>query len=360
MEKIKLGVIGCGLISNVKHLPVYKKLENVEISAYCDAVKENAENSNRVFSDGKAKVFTDYREMLKEDIDAVCICTPNAYHCQMTVDSLLSGKHVMCEKPMATSYRECLKMIDAKNKSGKLLTISYQNRFRRDSICLKKECRSGTLGDIYFGKAYALRRRGVPTRNDFLNKEKQGGGPLMDIGTHSLDLALFMMDNYQPLYVAGTAFRKLYKDKETANLWGDWDSEKFTVEDSAFGFVVMKNGATIILESSWALNSVNVKEAVIELCGTKAGAEMIYGGELRLNGVKNNEMYSAIYNFKQGGVAFSTEITYNESEEEAKTFINAILGKGKLYTLPEEASVVTRILEGIYISSQQKKPYYFD
>lgn len=260
---------------------------------------------------------------------------------------------------MAMNYAETLKMIEARDKSGKLLTIGYQGRYRRDTICLKKECESGTLGDIYFGKAIALRRRAVPTWGVFLDEEKQGGGPLIDIGTHALDLTLYMMNNYQPLYAVGTVYHKLNKDTQTANAWGDWDINKFTVEDSAFGFIVMKNGATIILESSWALNTLNVRESACELCGTKAGAEILADGKLIFNGVNNNEQYEKKYSFTSGGVAFFEGNAIGCEYLETKTFIDAILGKGKLVVEPEQAAVVTRILEGIYISAEQKKPYYF-
>lgn len=360
MEKIRIGIIGCGGIANDKHLPAIKEQQNAEVSAYCDIIVERAEKSNFVFSDGKGKVFKNYKELLKEKLDAVYICTPNNLHCEMTVDALNSGKHVMCEKPMAMNYEETIRMIDAKDKSGKLLTIGYQNRFRRDSLCLKKECENDVLGDIYYGKAIALRRRAVPTWGVFLDKEKQGGGPLIDIGTHALDLTLFMMNNYQPLYAVGNIYHKLNNDTNTANVWGDWDTKKFTVEDSAFGYVVMKNGATVTIDASWALNTMNVREAVTELCGTKAGAEMLPSGELRINGVKNNEMFQTIYDFKQGGVAYNEGKSLSIEGVETKTFLDAITDKGELYVKPEQASIVTRILEGIYISSKNKKPYYFE
>lgn len=360
MRKLKFGIIGCGGIAGAKHLPGLTQQDNVEITAYCDIIPERAAQLNKKFSDGKAKEFADYKELLKEDLDAVCICTPNNMHCQMTVDALMSGKHVMCEKPMAISYEESKKMLEAKEKSGKLLTIGYQNRFRKDSLYLKKECEKGVLGEIYYAKAIALRRRAVPTWGVFVDEEKQGGGPLIDIGTHALDLTLFMMNNYEPLYAVGTTYHKLNNDdKDTANIWGDWDSKKFTAEDSAFGFVVMKNGATVTVEASWALNTLNVREAVCELCGTKAGADM-NGEELRINGVNNGSMYVTIPDFKTGGVAYNEGKAMSIEGLECKTFVDAILGKGKLYVLPEQAAVVTRILEGIYISAKTKKPYYFD
>ena len=109
----------------------------------------------------------------------------------------------------------------------------------------------------------------VPTWACSLMKKNRARS-LIDIGTHALDLTLWMMNNYEPASVTGSTYRKLADQTQTGNAWGDWDPEKFTVEDSAFGFIKMKNGATIVLEASWALNSLEVDEAKTSLCGTKA------------------------------------------------------------------------------------------
>jgi predicted dehydrogenase len=359
-KKLKYGIIGCGGIARGKYMPSIPKLGDVEIAAFCDILPERAEELNREYAGGKGKVFTDYRELLREELDAVCVLTPNNSHSEITVAALKSGKHVMCEKPMAKNYAEAKAMIAARDASKKLLTIGYQNRFRPDSLFLKAECEKGALGEIYFAKATALRRRAVPTWGVFLDLEKQGGGPLIDIGTHALDLTLFMLNNYEPLYAVGTTYHKLNKDKNTGNAWGDWDTKAFSAEDSAFGFIVMKNGATIILESSWALNITGEREAVTTLCGTKGGAEMPRQGELILNGIKHGRQYVMAPSLQAGGVAFYDGSACKDIDLEAQTFRNAVRGKSKLYVLPEEALVVTRILEGIYTSAASGKPYFFD
>jgi predicted dehydrogenase len=358
-KKLRYGIIGCGGIANGKHLPALNKMDDVEVAAFCDIIPERAKKANQDYSGDKGKVFTDYQELLREELDAVCVLTPNSSHCEITVAALKSGKHVICEKPMAMNYQEAQEMLAARDESKKLLTIGYQSRYRPDSLYLKQECESGVLGEIYFAKATAIRRRAVPTWGVFLDEEKQGGGPLIDIGTHALDLTLFMMDNYEPAYAVGTTYHKLNKDKKTGNAWGDWDPKKFTVEDSAFGFIVMKNGATIILQSSWALNTTEVREAVTSLCGTKAGADMPEAGKLIINGVKNGRQYTLTPDLRAGGVAFYAGSSSKPEDIEAQTFAEAIRGKGKLYVLPEQAAAVTRILEGIYISAKTGKPHYF-
>ncbi len=199
-DKIKVGIIGCGGIANAKHLPALSHQKNrVDIVAFCDLIRERAEKAAEEYGTPDADVYTDYRELLKdESIDVVHVLTPNVSHCELTVAALEAGKHVMCEKPMAATPADAKKMLDARNKSGKLLTIGYQNRYRQDSQVLKNMCEAGELGEIYYARAQAIRRRGVPTWGVFPNKALQGGGPLIDIGTHSLDLTLWMMNNYEP------------------------------------------------------------------------------------------------------------------------------------------------------------------
>ena len=279
MKKLRVGVVGCGGIANAKHLPAMKKNGNFEIVAFCDLIEEKALKAKEEYGTEDALVCTDYKEVLKQDVEAVYVLTPNSAHAPISIAALDAGKHVMCEKPMAKTYAEAKAMVEAAERSGKILTIGYQSRYRADSAYLKRACENGDLGEIYYAKAHAVRRRAVPTWGVFLDAEKQGGGPLIDIGTHALDLTLWMMDNYEPEMVVGSVYRKLADQKETGNAWGDWDPNIFTVEDSAFGFIRMKNGATINLESSWALNSLDVKEAKTTLCGTKAGADQ--PGQLR-------------------------------------------------------------------------------
>jgi len=362
MKKIRLGFIGCGGIANGKHLPAYSKNPEAELVAFCDIVLERAEKACKQYGAEGAKVYEDYKELLRDEtIDAVLVLTHNSEHCRITVDALDAGKHVLCEKPMAMNYAEAKKMIEARDRSGKVLTIGYQGRWRLDSLYLKELCDEGEFGEIYYAEATALRRRAVPTWGVFIDEEKQGGGPLIDIGTHALDLTLHMMNNYEPAFCVGKTFHKLNKQTNTGNSWGDWDTERFTAEDAAFGFIVMKNGAVINLRSSWALNYVDCKEAVTLICGDKGGADMPQSGELRINGIKNSRQYVMTPNLKRGGVAFFEGAGGDSpSDLEAACFLGAIQGKCKLNVTAEEAACVTKILEGIYESEKTGKPYYFD
>ena len=357
---LRLGIIGCGGIANGKHMPAEKRNPRAEMVAFCDIIPERAQKAKEEYGTEDSAVYTDYKELLKDEtIDAVLVLTHNKEHCRITVDALNAGKHVLCEKPMATTYEEAVKMIEAAKKNNKVLTIGYQNRWRPDSMYMKQMAKDGEFGEVYYAEAIAIRRRAVPTWGVFIDKEKQGGGPLIDIGTHALDLTLHMMDNYEPAYCVGKTFHKLNKNTETGNAWGDWDVDRFTAEDSAFGFIVMKNGAVIYLKSSWALNMADPREAITTICGDKAGADMLDG--LRINGVKNGRQYIMKPNFSTGGVAFFDGAGGKEpADYEAANFSAAILDGQELNVKPEQAAVVTRILEGIYKSQQTGKPYYFD
>ena len=357
MEQLRVGIIGCGGIAGGKHLPAMKALGCFDIAAFCDLSEERAVKAKEEYGTEDAAVYTDYKELLKdESLQAVYVLTPNKSHSVISIDAMHAGKHVMCEKPMAKTTKEAEAMVRASLATGKILTIGYQNRYRADSIYLKKACENGDLGEVYYARAHAIRRRAVPTWGVFLNEEEQGGGPLIDIGTHALDLTLWMMDNYEPELVVGSVFHKLADQTETGNAWGDWDPQGFTVEDSAFGFIKMKNGATIHLESAWALNSLEVDEAKTSLCGTKAGADMKDG--LRINTVKYNKQIVEKPALDATGVAFYEGDGDDEKAAEQRTFYEAVMQGKDLVVKPEQALVVTKILEAIYESGKSKKAVY--
>lgn len=354
MKKLKVGIIGCGGIANGKHMPSLAKLDTVEMVAFCDIVEDRAIDAAKRFGTEDAKVYTDYKELLKdESIDVVHVCTPNKSHSFITIDSLEAGKHVMCEKPMAKTSEEARKMVEAAKRTGKKLTIGYQNRHTPEARYLKKVCNRGDLGEIYFARAFSIRRRAVPTWGVFLNEEEQGGGPLIDIGTHSLDLTLWMMDNYKPKMVMGSTFQKLGKKANSANAWGPWNPDKFTVEDSAFGFIKMEDGSTIILESSWALNSVISGEPITQLCGTEGGADIFDG--LRINGEEFGELFIKKPNLDASGVDFYEGASESPADLEARLWIESILNDTEPVVKPEQALVVTEILEAIYESARTGK-----
>lgn len=363
MKKLKLGIIGCGGIANNKHMPALKVLsDKVEMVAFCDIHEERAIKAAKEFGVEDAKVYVDYKELLKDDsIDVIHVLTPNVSHSPITVASLEAGKHVLCEKPMAHTSADAQAMLDAWKKSGKKLTIGYQNRFREEVQALHKSCENNELGDIYYAKAHAVRRRAVPTWGVFPDKSQQGGGPLIDIGTHALDITLWMMNNYEPVSVTGVVFNKLggLQQATEGNLFGPWDPATYEVEDSAMGLIKMKNGAAITIEASWALNVRDSREAATTLCGTKAGAEIISGmsyqkSNLIFNRGKNGMLMEESLSPK-GNIAYFEGHNSAEAVAEATQWIDAIINDKEPLVKPEQAFKVTQILEAIYKSAETGK-----
>lgn len=366
-NKLQVGIIGCGNIANQKHLPNLAAIPQFcEMVAFCDIIPERAETAAKKYGTLDSKVYTDYHQLLEDkSIDVVHVLTPNVMHAPIVCDAFAAGKHVMCEKPMSHTTVEAQKMMDAWKKSGKHFTIGYQNRLRSDMRAVKQACENGEFGDIYFAQAHAVRRRAVPTWGVFMDKEKQGGGPLIDIGTHALDLTLWTMDNYEPYSVSGTTFHKMVNEYE-GNMFGPWNPETFDVEDSAFGFIKMKNGALIYLEAAWALNVVKPRESCMTLCGTKGGMTVTGSdtrpyGDLIFNGVRYGELYQWEPTPK-GMIDFASgpDRKIADNDNEAYFWMKSILEDTRPLVLPEQAFVVTKILDAVYESARTGREVIFE
>ncbi|MDR0316051.1 MAG: Gfo/Idh/MocA family oxidoreductase [Treponema sp.] len=359
-DKLRIGIIGCGGIATGKHLPslaAFKK--DVELAAFCDIIEERALKARDEYGNAGAKVYKDYKKLLEDkSLDVVHVLTPNRSHADITIDSLETGKHVMCEKPMAKNAVDARRMVEAAKKSGKKLTVGYQHRHKPEAGYLKSIVERGDLGEIYYAKSWAIRRRGTPNWGVFLNEYEQGGGPLIDIGTHSLDLTLFLMNNYKPKMVVGTKYKKLL-NPDCANPWGPWDEKQHTLEDAAFGFIVMENGATVTLEATWCINtSEPIQEGSCALHGTKAGAQC-KNNQVSINKDEFGRLVNIQPDLKVGGVAFYDGNSESAPITEARRWIEAIKNNTDPLVLPEQACVVSEILEAIYTSSASGQPVMF-
>lgn len=257
MDKARVGIIGTGI--GRLHAQGYGKCNGkAEIVAVCDVDERRA----RRFADefGISNVFTDYNEMIKMDgIDAVSVCTPNALHAPVVLAAFEAGKHVLCEKPLSINAIEGATMVEAGRRTDRLFMMAFNNRFRGDSQLLKNCIEQGDLGEIYYAKTGWLRRKGIPGLGGwFTTKAMAGGGPLIDLGVHVLDLTLWLMGNPKPVEVMGTAYAKFGPEY---------------VEDLAVAMIKLDTGATVVLEASWE-SYVGREEIYTKLMGTKGGAEL--------------------------------------------------------------------------------------
>ncbi|WP_203567592.1 Gfo/Idh/MocA family protein [Aestuariimicrobium ganziense] len=362
-KKLRVGVIGLGFIAHYKHLPGLAAVaDDVDIIAFCDFEEEKREKYIKEYGVEDSYTTDDWKKVVAdESLDAVYVLTWNVSHAEITCAALEAGKHVLCEKPMAISSEEAEKMVETAKRTGKILTIGYQNRFRDDVQMARKAVDDGVLGDVYVSKAHAIRRRGVPTWGVFTDVEKQGGGPLIDIGTHALDLALWLSNNYEVDSVTGSVFHKI-AEMPYGEAGSNFPQDNFSTEDSAFGYVKMKNGAMIFLEAAWAINFAHSREAAVTLAGTKGGVELDHDGDAVMKATINNVVAGRTVTTQPAATRFFSPGGSTASPEavaEQKTFIGAIRDGKDLVVLPEQALVVTRVLEAIYNSAKSGDPVKF-
>ncbi|GMA56350.1 putative dehydrogenase [Alicyclobacillus sacchari] len=338
-ETLRVGIVGAGGIAQQVHIPNYLKCgDKVEIAAICDVAFEKAQEVAEKFS--ISNVYHTVDEMLAgTKLDVVSVCTPNKFHKDATIAALNAGCHVLCEKPPAMTVEEAEAMADTAKRAGKFLSYGFHYRHSKEVDTLKRFIDAGELGDIYAATAIAVRRRGIPGWGVFTNKALQGGGPLIDIGCHMLDAALFLMGYPEPTMVFGATYQKL-GTRKGVGLLGDWDYENFTVEDMARGFIQFDNGATLVLESAFAANVKIRDEMNVKLMGDAGGA---------------NVFPLEIYQEKHGALidvspAYLPEIS--PYEREIKRFVDACLGGEPPLSTPEQGVKLQRILNGLYRSAE--------
>ncbi|MFS0634711.1 Gfo/Idh/MocA family oxidoreductase [Mesobacillus foraminis] len=336
MTKLRIGIIGIGGIAQGRHIPAFLELsDRCEVTALSDVNFTRAKEAADKF--GVPFVFEDYHELFKV-VDAVCICTPNKFHAEITLAAFQAGVHVMCEKPMALSAAECELMLAASKQANKVLAIAYHYRFMKEAQAAKKLMRE--VGAPLVTRIQALRRRKVPGWGVFTNKELQGGGSLIDYGCHLLDLALWLMGNPKQVTVHGSTYNALSKTPGQVNLWGEYDHNTFNVDDHVTAYITFETGASMLFETSWAANVKDDQEH-LSISGIEGGLSVF-----------PLELYTS-----KNGVLFDSKPAVLPGEEnpgipQAKNFIDACLGLGELTVKPEEALQVSQIIDEIYKSSQ--------
>lgn len=350
MAKLKVAVIGVGSISG-QHIQAYLHNENTELYAFCDINAELLARKGEKY--GVTRLYTDEATMLKElpEIDAVSVCTWNCAHAPCSIMALNAGKDVLCEKPMAMNAKEAEEMIAAAKRNGKKLMIGFVRRFGNDAAIVKDFVDNGSLGEIYYAKASYLRRNGNPG-GWFGDKKRSGGGPLIDLGVHVIDLTRYLMGNPKPVSVYGATFTKLGNRKGIKNKVASYTSEGKTdddicnVEDMATAFVRYDNGAVLSVEASFSLN-IKAEVGRIELFGTNGGVKLDPEFELytQING------YLADVN-----LTIPTSLSFNGLfQNEIDYFVNAVLTDKDLSDIAEDGLTLMKILDAIYESAETRK-----
>jgi len=314
----------------------------VDLAAACDIRREAAESLAREHQ--VPRVFEDFGEMFRKvDLDLVDIATPNMFHAPAALAALKAGCHVYCEKPLAPTPAEVARLIAARDKAGKRLMTGQHMRFEGRHEALKRYADAGVLGEVYYAHVAALRRRGAPGWGAFLTRSLSGGGPLIDIGVHILDLVLWMMGFPRPVAVSGVAPTKLAGRPGIVNRpgWGDWRAGRrqvFDVEDFAAGFVRFADGAVLFLETSFLLNIMEEEIWKATVCGTGGGMDITAGRVMtQEHGIVR---MSELQNFEQPKPHAAAIMAFVESIE-----------KGTPVPVPpEETLYVMSILDGIYRS----------
>ncbi|MGN8646027.1 Gfo/Idh/MocA family protein [Gracilibacillus sp. HCP3S3_G5_1] len=354
MSKVKVGIVGLGSISDM-HIQGYLKNQDAALFAVCDINEVRAKQKAEEL--GVAHYYTDYQEMLRNrEIEAISICTWNNTHAEIAIAALNAGKNVLIEKPLCKTVEEALAIEEAvHNNPNQFLQIGYVRRFGTNTQVLKRFIDNGELGDIYFSKATCLRVLGNPG-GWFADQERSGGGPLIDIGVHVIDLCWYLMGKPKVKSVSGNTYHKLgnrsnieYKSFYKA---ADYDAKQNSVEDLANAIIRFENGASLIVDVSFSLHAKK-EEIRVSLHGDKGGAEIEPALEIFTE--KNNIMLNSTpqidhltFDFAQG---FQKEIDH---------FINCVKGEEETIAPVEDGVEMMKMLTGVYKSSEDKAEIHFD
>lgn len=340
-EKLKVGVIGVGGIARV-HMPGWMESDLAEVVAGSDIDETALNRWGQQHNVTRLRVRAE--DLINDpEIDIIDICTPNNYHAPLAIAALDAGKHVLCEKPLAPTPAEIYKMIEARDRSGKLLMTAQHFRFKESAKALKTEIDAGALGEVYHARGWMLRRGGLPTRPGFILKQHSGGGACIDIGVHILDLTLWMMGNPKPIAVSGVARTELARHKGAFGLWGNIPPE-MDVEEMASAFVRFENGATLMLEVAWMLHhNIQGEDMQMWLYGTEGGSHW-----------PNCQIYQTNYETQQfyNRELMRVQDIREPHAQECIEFAEAIVNGADSPVPPEQSLQVMSILDAVYRSQE--------
>jgi predicted dehydrogenase len=328
-DSVKIGLVGAGAIAQITHLPTYESLPGAEVVALCDPQK--GKGTQLADRHGIDFVCTDHRGLLERaEVDAVDICTPNAFHARIAVDALQAGKHVLVEKPIATSAADALRMVEAARSSGKVLMVASTARFRHDSLSLKTYLERNELGELFYAKTGWLRSRRRWSELDWrFDRKISGGGVLMDSGIQVLDVALWLLGFPEPERVLASTHTPAGRK----------------VEDSAVALVRFKGGLTLTLEVNWSM-LMDEDFAYLNVYGSEGGALL---NPLRIH----REMHGELLNVTPAHVDRPRSVFKDSYRRAIEHFVRCVRGQEEVMSPGEEALRVLQLMEAIYRSASE-------
>ncbi len=346
-KKVKVGVIGAGTIGSV-HAEAYKKVADAELVGLCDILPDKLKA--KAEKHGIPKTYATHLEMLADpEIEAVSVCVPNYVHAPIAIDALNAGKHVMLEKPMTLNAKLGRDILAARDKAGKVLQMGMVRRQYPESELIHKYINDGKLGEIYQINIKLIRRRGIPGLGGwFTTKAMSGGGALIDIAVHFLDLAMWSANLWNPTRVSAKTYSKFgspMKDYKYVSMWAgppQYDGT-FDVDDYVAGMVRFGKQATMSFQVAWACNAK--EEQTMEILGTKGGIKS-GDGDLVLRTENEDEIIDIKPIFNNQRDSFATEL---------EKFIAATKGEGEVPATGEQGVIVMQLLDAIYKSSELDK-----
>ncbi|MEG0385235.1 MAG: Gfo/Idh/MocA family oxidoreductase [Solibacillus sp.] len=353
MNRLNICVIGVGSISDF-HLKSYEKNETVHLYGVYDFSQTRAQEKADQY--GIEKVFHSIEELLADSkVGAVSICTWNNTHAKYAIAALESNKHVLVEKPLSMTYKEALEIQRVAQTSNKVFQVGFVRRFATNTKILKKFIDNNTLGTIYFAKATCLRRLGNPG-GWFSDKEKSGGGPLIDLGVHIIDICWYLMGKPKVKRVVGHTYHHLGNRSHIENLsfykTADYDATQNSVEDMANALITFENGASLLVDVSYTLHAAK-DELAVKLYGTNGGAEL--EPELKIISEANETIVNM--HPQVDHLSFNFEHAF---ETEVNAFVKSCLN-GEASEAPVEDGVeIMKILEGIYESARLGKEISYE
>ncbi|NGP44678.1 Gfo/Idh/MocA family oxidoreductase [Bacillaceae bacterium SIJ1] len=352
MRQLKIGVIGAGSISHA-HLGAYQASEHAHLQAICDMNEERAREQAKTYD--IADVYTDYHELLASpNVEAVSICTWNNSHAEIAIAALEAGKDVLVEKPLCKTMEEAYAVQEAVKRTGRKLQVGFVRRFGGNTDLAKTFIDAGDLGDIYYAKTSVLRRLGNPG-GWFADIERSGGGPVIDVGVHVIDLCWYLMGRPKVTSISANTYKKLGNRPNIKNLEfykaADYDASKNDVEDLANALIRFENGASLAVDCSFTLHK-RKDELSATIFGDKGGAEI--EPELYLVGEKHHTILNIEPQVDERTFSFEKGF-----QAQIEGFIQYCFGEGENRSPVEDGVEVMKMLTGIYESAKQQKEIVF-